>query len=209
MHSKLRKNANKSKKKFFFKNSGWVSKNAGFHADFKFVEKVLKKCTKKVISKDVTDIFTFSSFTYVRQTCFAYNFFVHFLKTFSTALKSAWHSTFLRPFLIKKKGYVCTFFKLWSQTRLKRRQKSKNVLSKYVLDLNFAPIKRVCVLNFLKKVKFVIPYWTVSRSSEAFTVKGRAASIVSYISILLSLFSSQARQEDGQGRPSILWLLSG
>jgi hypothetical protein len=39
MHSKLRKNAHKSKKKFFFKNSGWVSKNAGFHADFKSVEK--------------------------------------------------------------------------------------------------------------------------------------------------------------------------
>jgi hypothetical protein len=47
MHSKLRKNANKSKKKFFFKNSGWVSNNAGFHADFKSVEKFLKKCTKK------------------------------------------------------------------------------------------------------------------------------------------------------------------
>jgi len=25
----------------------WVSKNAEFHTDFKFVEKVLKKCTKK------------------------------------------------------------------------------------------------------------------------------------------------------------------
>jgi hypothetical protein len=67
-----------------------VSKNAEIHADFKSVEKVLKKCTKKVISKNVTEKGTFFTFTHVRQTCFAYNFFcVHFLTTFSTDLKSA------------------------------------------------------------------------------------------------------------------------
>ncbi len=39
-------------------------------ADFESVEKVLKKCTKKVISKNVTEICTFFTFTHVRQTCF-------------------------------------------------------------------------------------------------------------------------------------------
>ena len=34
-------------KKIFFLNSKMVSKNAEFHADFEFVEKVVKKCTKK------------------------------------------------------------------------------------------------------------------------------------------------------------------
>jgi hypothetical protein len=37
----------RAKKKFFFKNSIWVSKNAEFHADFESVEKGLDKCTKK------------------------------------------------------------------------------------------------------------------------------------------------------------------
>jgi hypothetical protein len=34
-------------KKFLLKKSKKVSKNAEFHADFEFVEKVVKKCTKK------------------------------------------------------------------------------------------------------------------------------------------------------------------
>jgi hypothetical protein len=39
-------------KVLIFKNSIWVSKNAGFHADFESVEKVLKKCTqKKLLAK--------------------------------------------------------------------------------------------------------------------------------------------------------------
>jgi hypothetical protein len=56
----------------------WVSKNAEFQADFESVEKVLKKCAKKVISKNVTEICTFFTFTLVRQTCFADNFFLCF-----------------------------------------------------------------------------------------------------------------------------------
>ncbi len=48
-----------------------VSKNAEFHADF-----------KKVISKNVMQICTFSTFTHFRQTCFAYNFFGVPLKNF-------------------------------------------------------------------------------------------------------------------------------
>ncbi len=68
LHSKFRKNANRSKK------MSWKIQYRDYAA-FKYLEKVLKKCTKKVISKNVTEIFTFSTFTHVRQTCFAYNFF--------------------------------------------------------------------------------------------------------------------------------------
>jgi hypothetical protein len=96
--------ANKSKKNLF-KNLIWVLKNAEFHADFESVEKVLKKCTKKVISKNVTVKCTFFTFTHVRQTGFAYNFFlVHFLTTFSTDSKSPCNSAFFDIFFdfIKK-----------------------------------------------------------------------------------------------------------
>jgi hypothetical protein len=52
-------------------------KNAEFHADFKSVEKVFKM-HKKVISKNMTKICNFSTFTHVCQTCFAYSFFAVF-----------------------------------------------------------------------------------------------------------------------------------
>ncbi len=58
--------------KFFFKTSIWVSKNAEFYADYKSVEKVLNQCTKKVISKNVTEI----------CTSIAYNFFKKNLQNF-------------------------------------------------------------------------------------------------------------------------------
>jgi hypothetical protein len=79
------------KKVLIFKNSLWESKNAEFHADFESVKKGLKKMHQiKVISKNMTKICTFFTFTHVRQTCFAYKFFlVHFLTTFSTDSKSS------------------------------------------------------------------------------------------------------------------------
>jgi hypothetical protein len=46
---------------FLLKNSIWVSKNAEFHADFKSAEKSFEKMNpKKVISKNLTEICTFS-----------------------------------------------------------------------------------------------------------------------------------------------------
>jgi hypothetical protein len=57
--------------------------------NFTLISNPLKKFEKNE-EKNMTEICTFSTFTHVRQTCFAYNFFlVHFLKTFSTNLKSA------------------------------------------------------------------------------------------------------------------------
>ncbi len=47
LHSKFRKNANRSKKKFSSKIQNGYKKNQEVHSDFKSVEKVFKKCTIK------------------------------------------------------------------------------------------------------------------------------------------------------------------
>jgi hypothetical protein len=64
-----------SKNKFCLQKFNIDIKNTEFHADFKSVNKVSKNVPKKVISKNVKELRTFSTFTHVRQTCFAYNFF--------------------------------------------------------------------------------------------------------------------------------------
>jgi hypothetical protein len=50
----------------------------------------------------------FFTFTYVRQTRFACNFFVHFFTTISTDSKSAWNSAVFDIFLdfLQKKFWV-------------------------------------------------------------------------------------------------------
>ena len=51
-------------------------KNATFHANFESVEKVLEKyIKKKLLAKTWRKNALFFTFTHVRQTCFAYNFF--------------------------------------------------------------------------------------------------------------------------------------
>ncbi len=92
----LRICSQRSKKVLILKKSKKVPKNAEFHADFESVEKVLKKCTKKkLLAKTWRINALFFTFTHVRQTCFAYNFFlVHFFTTFLTDSKSAWISAF-------------------------------------------------------------------------------------------------------------------
>jgi hypothetical protein len=63
-------------------------KNAEFHADFKSVEKVLKKFTKK--SYFVAEIFTFSIFLLMFiKIVWLITFLVKFSKTFLMYLKSA------------------------------------------------------------------------------------------------------------------------
>jgi hypothetical protein len=125
-----------------------VSKNAEFHADFESVvlKSFEKMHTKKVMSKNVTEKCTFFTFTHVRQTCFAYNFFfVHFFQLFQWIRNQHEILRFLTPFLIFSKtiflGHISTFSNFKSQLRKKQLKKSKNVFSKCVLDFNFAHIK--------------------------------------------------------------------
>ncbi len=124
-----------AKKFFFFKNSIWVSKNAEFHADFEYVKKGLKKCTKKkLLAKTWRKYALFSLLLmFVKLVLLITFFLVHFFTTFSTDSKPAWNSAFFDTFFdfFKKiffKGHVSTFFKLWSQTCKKRLKKSKKVL---------------------------------------------------------------------------------
>ncbi len=110
--------------KFFYEKK--VSKNTEMHADFKSV---------------------------VRQTWFPYNlFWCIFLKLFQRIWNQHEILCFLITSLIKKNffGHISTFFKLWSQTRKKRRKNQKILYSKCFLDLNFAPIKGSVFLIFKK-----------------------------------------------------------
>jgi hypothetical protein len=124
-----------------------VSKNAEFHANFESVEKVLKKCTKKkLLAKKWRKNALFSLLLMfvklVLLITFVCAFFNNFFNGFEISVKFCvfWHlfGFFQQNIFL---GHICTFFKLWSQTRKKRLKKSKNVFCKCVLDFNFAPIK--------------------------------------------------------------------
>ena len=78
----------------FFFNQKRFQKMQNFMLISNPLKKFWKMHTQKVISKNVTEICTFFTFTYVRQTCFACNFFCAFFTTFSTDSKSAWNSAF-------------------------------------------------------------------------------------------------------------------
>jgi hypothetical protein len=74
-------------------------KNAEFYAHFKSVEKVFEKCTKIFLKQKCDGNCTFTTFTPIRQTfVLLIIFYVHFLKTFSTDLKSACNSAFFYTF---------------------------------------------------------------------------------------------------------------
>ncbi len=97
----------------------------------------------------------FFTFTPVRQTCFACNFFlVHFLQLFQRIRNQREILRFLISFSIKKKflGHIGTFCKLWSQMHKKRLKISKNVFCKCVLDFNFAPITGSVFFIFKKSL---------------------------------------------------------
>ncbi len=100
----------------------------------------------------MTEICTFSTFTLVRRTCFAYNFFwCIFVKLFQRIWNQYETLRFLISFLILTffLGHTSTFFKLEAKKCAKNDAKNqKKLLSKCVLDLNFAPIKGSVFLFF-------------------------------------------------------------
>jgi hypothetical protein len=66
----------------FFLSKKYI-KNAEFHADFKSIEKLVKKCTKKVISKTgLTDKSESEKSAYFCQVFSKSFFLVHFSKLF-------------------------------------------------------------------------------------------------------------------------------
>ncbi len=136
----------RAKKNFLVKNSIWISKMQNFTLISNPLKKFWKNAPKIVISKHVPEICTFLTFTHVRQTCVAYNFFCVFFNNFFNEFEISMKFCvfwYLFWFFNKKffSGHISTFFKLWSQTRKKRLKKSKNLFCKCVWDFNFAPIK--------------------------------------------------------------------
>jgi hypothetical protein len=73
-------------KKICFEKIKKDVKNAEFHADFESVEKVVKKCTKQVISKTSLTNMSKSEKVHISVT---FLLLVHFFKPFSTDSKSA------------------------------------------------------------------------------------------------------------------------
>ncbi len=121
------------------------------NADLKSIKKVFKKFTKKkVLAKMWRKYALFPLLLMfvkiVLLITFLCAFFKNFFNRFVISMKFCvfWHL-----FLIKKKnlGQISTFLNFETKLRKKRRQKSKNVLSKCVLDFKFCTHQRVCVLN--------------------------------------------------------------
>ncbi len=98
------------KKIFLCKKSENTSKNSEFHADFESIEKVVKKCAKKkVLAKKFWRTWVKNEKRAFFPHIFANNFFmVHFFKTFSTGLKSAWY-----PYWILKRNFVLLLLALF------------------------------------------------------------------------------------------------
>jgi hypothetical protein len=123
-------------------NSIWVSKTA----DFESVEKVLKKCSKKkLLAKTWRKYALFSLLLmFVKLVLLVpilCAFFYNFFNGFEISVKLCVFYIFFDFFQTKIfLGPISNFCKLWSQMRKKRLKKSKNIVCKCVLDLNFAPI---------------------------------------------------------------------
>jgi hypothetical protein len=90
----------------------------------------------------------FSTFTRVRQTCFAYNFFGVFgaiFYVFEISMKFWYLFYFLQKKIV---GNFSTFSNCEAKRAKNGAKNQKNVLRKCVLDLNCAPNKRSVFLIF-------------------------------------------------------------
>jgi hypothetical protein len=112
------------KNKFCEKNQKGINKRiilCRFQICWKSFKKIYKK---KVINKNVMEICTFSTFTHVRQTCFAYNFFGAFFKNlfngFEINMKFCAFDAFFDCFSKKFLKVILVLFQTWSQTSKKR-----------------------------------------------------------------------------------------
>ncbi len=95
---------------------------------------------KKFISKNVTEICTFFTFTYVRQTCFACNFFLCiFLQLFQRTRNQREILRFLMSFLKKKNlGSYQHFLQTFKPNAQKTAQKIKKP--------NFVNVSQISIL---------------------------------------------------------------
>jgi hypothetical protein len=120
-------------KKFFLQKFNMGIKTRRISHIFQIHWKI-KKITKKVISKNVMEYALFLLLLMFVKLVLLITFWVHFLKSFSTYLKSAWNST----------------------TKIRK--------CKCVLDLNFASVNGSVFFIFFRKSKSVYPYCAYSTS---------------------------------------------
>ncbi len=112
------------KKIIFLKKSKKVSKNAEFHADFESVEKVVKKCTKKVISKTSLTNMSKSEKGHFYVTFLLITFFfVHFVQ-----------KIFFKVILLLFSNFDCKCAGNGSK-------KQEIFFYECILEFNYAPIK--------------------------------------------------------------------
>jgi hypothetical protein len=142
------------------------------HNGYKKRRKNIEKMhQKKLLAKMWRKYALFFTFTRIRQTCFACNFFwcifYKFFNGFEISVKFCVFDIFFDFFQQNFfGGHISTFCKLWSEMRKKRLKKSKNVFCKCVLEFNFAPIKESVFFIFEKKVKCVVPpstYYSINK----------------------------------------------
>ncbi len=117
-------------KRFFLKKSKKVSKNAEFHADFKSVEKFVKKCKqKKLWAKQVWRTWVKVKIVHFYVTFLLINFFWYiFSKLFQRIRNQREILRFLTPFSIKKKkkksGHINPFFEFLTANAQETAQKN-------------------------------------------------------------------------------------
>ncbi len=106
------------------------------------LKKIWKNAPKKVISKNVTEICTFLTFTHVSQTCFAYNFFwCIFSNLFQRIRNQREILRFLIPILnFCKKIFFYVIFVLFSNFEAKRAKNGSKNQKTYLVNVSYISI---------------------------------------------------------------------
>ncbi len=117
---KVKKNGNKSKKKFSSQIQYGYQKTQKFHADFKSVEKIIKMYKKKLLAKTWRKYELFPLLLMFVKLVLLITFFGAFCKTFSTNLKSAWNSAFFDIFFNFFKFFFVVILVLFPNFEAKR-----------------------------------------------------------------------------------------
>ncbi len=134
-----------TQKYFFFKNHKSNQKTLNFPPDFEYVEKVVQKCKKKIISK-----ISLTKRAYFRHV-FPNNFFwCIFSKLFQRIQNQQEILRSWFPYWIFF-ALISTFCKLWLHMRRKRLKKRKIFFYKCVLEL-LGNHQRVCITKLLKSL---------------------------------------------------------
>ncbi len=102
---------------------------------------------------------------HISITFWLITFFAHFLKTFSTDLKSAWNSVYIDTHInfLRKKMYfalISIFSKLWWKCAWASSKKRKTFSYKHVLEFNYATINGLAQPSCLNRCTLMVGFLT-------------------------------------------------